>query len=307
MRPAPSLRIPVVLSWLCVLIAVLAGTWTVLDPGLLHGPEAMQGSARGTALVVLVLAVPTVVVAMTRAQGGSRAALLVWAGGLLYLVYNAVLFLFLTPFNSAFLAYVALLSTALWSVATLAATRDLRQLARSLGAGLPERSYPRVVAVYLGTIVVLNTLAWLRVVVPALSGPFPAPFLDGTGVATNAIYAQDLAVWLPLAGVSAVWLWRGRPLGYLLAAAVLTMWAIEGVSVAADQWWGHQADPASQVVFAGAVVPFLVLAAVGTVPVWLLLHRLGRAVEPPVGTEDSTGEPAQTTEATVEAMRMPRS
>jgi hypothetical protein len=257
----------------------------------------MRGSARGTALVLLVLAVPTIVVAMTLALRGSRAALLVWGGGLLFAVYNAVLFLFLTPFNSAFLAYVALLSTALWSVATLAASRDVRLLSFALERGLPARSHPTAVAAYTAVVVVLNALAWLRVVVPALAGPFPAPFLDGTGVTTNAIYAQDLAFWLPLAGVASVWLWLRRPLGFLVLGSLLTTWAIESVSIAADQWWGHHADPASPVVSDAAVLPFLGLAAVGVLVVWVLLR----------GLRDVGAPSAAAVQATDAAMRLPSS
>src|SRR5829696_2754397 len=108
------------LSWLTAVVAVVAGTWTLVDPGLLHGPEAMQGSARGTALVLIAVAVPTLLLSLWMASRGVQPAVLVALGGLLYVVYNAVLFLFLTPFNAAFLLYVALLGSALWSAGYLA-------------------------------------------------------------------------------------------------------------------------------------------------------------------------------------------
>jgi len=52
------------------------------------------------------------------------------------------------------------------------------------------------------------------------------------------------------------------------------MWVVEGVSVAVDQWWGSSADPASTVVSGSVVVPFLVLAAIGVVPVVALLRGM---------------------------------
>jgi hypothetical protein len=257
------------LAFVTAAASVVGATWTVLDPGLLHGPSAMQGSARGTALVLLAMAVPVLAVSVWRAGRGAAWALFTWAGALLYVVYNAVLLLFLTPFNSAFLVYVVMLGSAVWSVGYLAATRELRVAGEWVAAHAPARP----VAAYMGVVVVLNLAAWLVRVVPALDDPYPTPMLDGTGVATNAIYVQDLAIWLPCAGVAAVWLARRQARGAAAVGALLAMWVIEGVSVAVDQWFGATADPASPVVSKGLVLPFLLLAAVGIVPLWMLLRQ----------------------------------
>ena len=256
------------LSVVTAAVGAAAGGWTLWDPGLLHGPEAMQGSARGTALVLLVVALPVLLVSWWRASRGSGAALLAVTGALLYVVYNAVLFLFLTPFNAAFLIYVALLGSALWAVGHLAATYELRLV----GESVAQRATVRGVAAYVWVVAALNAAAWLARIVPSL-GQYPAPVLDGTGVQTNAIYVQDLAVWLPLAAVAALWLWRREARGGVVVTALLGMWVIESVSIAVDQWFGAAADPASVVVSTSLVVPFLVLAVVGLVPWWLLARR----------------------------------
>jgi len=263
-----------VLGQVTAAIATLAGAWTVLDPHLLHGPAAMQGSARGTALVLLVVAVPVLVVSVRLGARGSAPALLTWGGALLYVVYNAVLLLFLTPFNSAFLVYVAMLGFALWSVGYLLCLPALSVVGAELAAG------PRVRAIsaYVVVVVVLNVAAWLVRVVPALDDAYPTPMLDGTGVTTNAIYVQDLAIWLPLAAVGAIWLARRRVWGAVVVGALLAMWVIEGVSVAVDQWWGATADPASTVVSKGLVLPFLLIAVVGLVPLATLVRGAARDV-----------------------------
>lgn len=245
-----------------------AGVWTFADPGLLHGPDAMQGSARGTALVLLVVALPVFVGSWWKAARGSGPALLAALGALLYVVYNAVLFLFLTPFNAAFLLYVALLGLALWAVGHLRASCEVW----AVGQGVVERAPVRGVAAYVWVVAGLNAIAWLARIVPSL-GAYPTPMLEGTGVETNAIYVQDLAVWLPLAAVAALWLWRREARGGVVVTALLGMWVIEGVSIAVDQWFGALADPASTVVSTALVAPFLVLAAVGLVPWWLLARR----------------------------------
>jgi hypothetical protein len=256
-------------------VATIAAVWTFANPGLLHGPAAMQGSARGTAVVLGAMAVPVLLLSVRRAWRGSASALLVWGGALLYVVYNAVLFLFLTPFNAAFLVYVAMLGCALWATGHLLATPEVWAIGRVIAG----RASVRGISIYVWVVVALNALAWLAMIVPSLT-EHPAPMLEGTGVETNAIYVQDLAIWLPLAAVAAVWLRRREPRGALVVAAVLGMWVIESVSIAVDQWFGVRADPDSPVVSLAVIPPFVVLAVVGLVPLWLLLREAGTGERP---------------------------
>ncbi len=251
--------------------AFVAGTWTFVDPGLLHGPEAMQGSARGTSLVLVAVAVPVLLVALLKASRGSGAAALVAAGALVYVVYNAVLLLFLTPFNGAFLVYEALLGCALWSLGYLGAVRPVWRTAERLAARAPVRA----IAVYVWVVAALNALVWLAAIVPSLR-PYPTPMLEGTGVQTNAIYVQDLAIWLPLAAVAALWLRRRQARGVMVVGPLLVMWVLEALSVAVDQTFGVHADPTSPVVSLVLVGPFLALAVVGLVPAWRLLRTSSR-------------------------------
>ena len=249
-------------------VALVAGVWTFADPGLLHGPDAMQGSARGTSLVLVAVAVPVLLASLGLANRGSGTSALVTAGALLYVVYNALLLLFLTPFNAAFLVYVALLGSALWSLGYLGSVREVWATAERVAARAPVRA----VSLYVWVVAGANAFLWLAVVFPSLR-PYPTPMLAGTGVQTNAIYVQDLAIWLPLAAVAALWLRRRQARGVVVVAATLGLWVIEGISVAVDQWFGVHADPSSQVVSLTLVGPFLALAAVGLVPLWLLLRR----------------------------------
>ena len=260
------------LSSAAAVTATLAAGWTLLRPEVLRGPAVMNGSARGTALVVLLVAVPVLLASMTLAAAGRSRARITWLAALGYLFYNALLFLFLTPFNQAFLAYLAMLSTALW--AGLLTWQGLA----ARGRFAPTRG-TRLVAALTWLIVALNAAAWLRAVVAGLGDP--AAFIAGSGVATNVIYVQDLAVWLPLAAVAAAWLWQGRVLGLVAVAVLLGLWTIESVSIAVDQWLGHAADPASPLASGDVVLPFLLAAAVtGAATAWLLKRIPAPSAEP---------------------------
>src|SRR4051794_10946201 len=251
-------------------VAVAAGAvGTLAIPDVLRGTAVMNGSARGTAIVMLAVGLPVLLAAAALTRRGSRRAHVVWLGAAGYLTYNAVLLLFATPLNRLFLAYTTMLGLALAVVVAVAAAADVPELAAHFAPRTPVRG----VAAYLAVVVVLNTLVWLSDVIPAtVQGD--VSFLDGTGLTTNPIYAQDLSVWLPLAALSAWWLWHRRPWGYLAAGAVLVFWMIEAVTVATDQWLGGSADPATSVASTSMTVPFAVLAVIGLVPAVLLLRRL---------------------------------
>ena len=117
---------------------------------------------------------------------------------------------------------------------------------------------------------------------PATLGEDPTDWLAGTGLTTNPVIAQDLAIWLPVMGWLGWGAWKGRPPLVALASAGLVFWVVEFLGIAADQWWGHQADPSSTWASSGAVPMFVSLALVGLVPMLRLLravpdgHRLAQ-------------------------------
>jgi len=263
--------------WLSAALAVVAAASSLLTftiPSLLRGTAVMNGSARGTALVVLLAGVPALACSMLLAARGSAAAVITWLGATGFLLYNSLMFVFATPANRLLPLYLAMLALAAWTVGALLWQVDVA----ALGALFSPRTPVRAIAVYMWVTVALNAAAWLARIVPAVvHGGAPA-YLSGTGLTVNVVYVQDLALWLPLLAVAAAWLWRRRPCGYLLAGAGLVMWVLESTSIAVDQWYGHAAAPASPVA-SGALVPaFAALAVIGLIPAGLLLHGLSGGV-----------------------------
>lgn len=252
-------------------VATVAATApTVLLDGVLHGTAAMNGSARGTALGMLVLGVPLLVGGQLATRRGVAAALPVWLGAVAYLLYNAFMLLFATPFNDLFLIYVATFSLALWSLVAIVRVVDVPGFGARIRPGV--RSRP--IAILVCVIVTLNAAAWLRAITIGLADSANPPFLEGTGLATAPTYVQDLAVWLPLTAVAAGWLWRGLTWGYLVITAMLATWVAESLTIAADQYLGSHADPESTVVSAAMSPAFLIAAVVLAVPLVHLLRRL---------------------------------
>jgi len=258
------------LSGLLAVTATANGLLTFLVPGVLHGTAVMNGSARGTALAVLLLGVPVLAVSMALARSGSPRAVVCWLGAVGFVLYNSVLFVFATPFNRLFLLDLAMLALAAWSAGVLLWQTDVA----ALGGLFTQRAPVRGVAVYVWVIATLNALVWLIRIVPALIGGGQAALLRGTGLPTHPVYVQDLALWLPLIAVAAVWLWRRRPWGYVLIGGALVMWVLESASIAVDQWYGHAADAASPVASAALTLAFGLLALIGLVPAYYLFRSL---------------------------------
>lgn len=257
-----------VLSMITAGIGGLTAALTFFVPDVLLGPPVTNGNARGTALVMLAVATPALFAAMWMEHRGWRPARFFWLGSLFYLAYNAFLLLFLTPFNSLFLFYVATQSLTLFSIFYLvSASRDYPT--RTEVEQMPARG----LALFVWVIVLLNTLAWLQVVVPAVLSDDPGSFLDGLGVATNAIYVQDLAVWLPVMALAGWWMWQRRPLGVFLTGSWLAFGIAESIGIAVDQWFGHRADPLSPHA-STEVIPLMIgLAVVNLVGLYFYLRR----------------------------------
>jgi hypothetical protein len=256
--------------WLSGLLAGVAGvaaTLGVVHPDIFRDPAMTAGNARGTALVVLVVALPSLLLGMCLARRGSWRGQIVWMGALGYLLYNHVLFTFATAFNPLFLLYVASLGLALWALVALLIATDAGELRAQVAPGMPVR----VLAGYLLTCALVFGAAWLSDIVPALlDGTTPAS-LDKTIMLTSPIEVMDLSATLPLCALAAVWLWRRHSWGYLLAGVLVSMLTIETASIAIDQYFGHRADPSQSL---GAVPLMAVLTVLGLALTSVYLRQL---------------------------------
>ncbi len=261
------------LSGALAVVALGAAATSYFIPGVLGGPLVAQGNLRGTALVIMVLAIPALVAAMFFSRRDSARALVVWLGALGYISYQGVLFLFATPFNSLFLIYVAMLSLAFWSIVVMVRELDPAAFRARFDDKLPARR----IAIYVAALAVLNAAVWLKTIVPAILSAHPAAFLEGSGVTTNPVFVEDLAIWIPLIVCGAWWLWNRQPLGELVVGSMLVVLVFEAIGVATDQWFGASADPNTPFASLAAVPIFLLLAVASAVPLFVYLKHLHAA------------------------------
>jgi hypothetical protein len=124
----------------------------------------------------------------------------------------------------------------------------------------------------------LNSYAWLAQIVPAVFSGKPHTLVQDTGLLTNPVFVQDLAIWLPLLITAAVATWRRQTWGMLVTGAMLVMFVLESIGIATDHWFGSHADPLSSSASMSMVPAFAVIAAISALPLVRYCRHLDRAV-----------------------------
>ena len=147
------------------IVAALSVLLAFLVSAVLRGPAVINGLARGTALVVLVVGVPVLACSLVLGRRGSAIVVVSWLAA------------------PGFLLYLAMLSLAAWSAGTLLWHADMP----ALGHLIPARAPVRLVAVYLWALVILNGDAWLARILPTPGGGDRA----GDGQAADGVAAAD--------------------------------------------------------------------------------------------------------------------
>jgi hypothetical protein len=198
------------------------------------------GNMRGTALTVLVIAVPLLVASMALASRGSLRARFTWLAALAYLAYNSVMFLFGARFNSFFLLFAAMLALSFWSLVALLRTLDPHEI-RTASDAVPRRA----VAVYLLVSAGAFGVLWLQAIIPAtVTNTMPAALVDA-GFSQNPVWVIDFAFTFPLMVIGAVWIWQRRAWGFVIAGMMVVMLTVETAGIAIDQAYGHLHDPSA--------------------------------------------------------------
>src|SRR5688500_3522673 len=104
--------------WLSFLLAALvaaAAAGGIFLEGT-YAKESASWAAQGVGqdTITLTLVVPLLIVSAVGASRGSKRALMVWAGVLVYLVYSYTLYAFFIHFNALFLVYTAALGVSFY-------------------------------------------------------------------------------------------------------------------------------------------------------------------------------------------------
>jgi hypothetical protein len=203
---------------------------------------------------------------------GSWRALLVWLGGLLYLIYAFAIYAFSVHFNRFFLAYVSILGLSFYAVVGSLVGLDVAKVVA------PLRDHPRRKGASALLIVIGVTFGalWLSEIVPhTLEDTIPRSLIE-TGLWTNPVHALDLAFLLPAMVLVGVLLRKQEPWGLLLTVPLLVFAITMGLAILAlftlSAMNGHP-------VVVPAALAIVVIVLSSGVYTWLLLRPPAPAPE----------------------------
>lgn len=186
------------------------------------------GLFRGTDAVTLFVGIPLLLVGYFYNRRGSLRGSIFLIGVLLYFLYIGVTYTFSAIFNSLFLVYTALFSASLFATIIVLATFDSQSLAAKVTPNMPNRG----IAIFMFVAGIGTLFLWLSELIgPLMTGQAPANLGPYTTMFTHGF---DSAVITPATVVTGIFLLKRKPLGYLLAAPLLILCAIVGLTVIAQ-------------------------------------------------------------------------
>jgi hypothetical protein len=218
-----------ILSALIVALTIVAAAGGLFIDDLYQDNAFTASAWRSTDLVTLVLAVPTLIVALLLSVRGSPHAQLVWLGMLDYTLYNYAYYLFGTAFNQFFLIYVALFTLSIFALIFGLSNLDIGSIRQRFRDRTPVKwiaGYMLFVAVGIGGLWIAQSLSFVA------SGQVPDLILK-VEHPTSIVFALDLSLVVPFLMVGAIWLWQRRPWGYVLAAILSVKGAVYMLALAA--------------------------------------------------------------------------
>jgi hypothetical protein len=220
-------RIWLGLGVVAALLAGVASASGVFMSDYVYARETQAWAAQGIGQdwATLLLVVPALVIASRLAARGSRRALAVWQGLLLYLIYSYVLYALFIHFNRLFLVYIGVLGFAFY--AFVGSFTDAQHQAIDTA-----RKFTFASAILFVCSIVFVAL-WLSELVPAtLNGTAPQSLAD-VGLIVNPVHVLDLAIVLPALLITAILLHKHHALGVRLAAPLLTFLIAMGIAIEA--------------------------------------------------------------------------
>ncbi len=212
---------------LATALAAVSAFGILLPSTYARETPAWAAQAIGQDWFDLLVAVPWLALTSRRADRDAGAGRLLLAGGVLYAVYELVIYAFGVHFNALFLLYCGALGLALLTLLLLGVS-----LLRSPPPPWPAAGPPtKTVAGLLFGTGALFAFLWLAEILPALAhGETPA----SVGIAalpTNPVHVMDLAVILPAHVAAAAMLLQRRTAGEALATILLAFGLLMSASI----------------------------------------------------------------------------
>ena len=193
-----------------------------------HDSTFVAALLRGTDAITLFVSLPLLLVGYLSYRRGLLRGSIFLIGMLLYFLYVGVTYTFSVIFNSLFLVYTALFSVSLFATIIALTTFDTQDLVVKVTSNMPRRG----IAIFMFVAGLGTLMLWLsELIAPLMTGQAPANLGPYTTMFTHGF---DSAVITPACVLTGFYLLKRKPLGYLLAAPLLILCTLVGVTVIAQ-------------------------------------------------------------------------
>jgi len=202
-----------ILSILIVVLSMVASIGGLLFKEIYRDNAFVKTTWFGNDLITLFLAIPILILAMIFSLRGSLKAHLIWFGALDYMLYNYAFYLFGTAFNAFFLIYTALFGLSIFALIFGLTSLNVSEIRQHFCEKTPVKwigGYFLFVATGLGIVYLIQSIAYIT------TGQ-PPSIVTISGHPTNVVFALDLTLLVPWLVLGALWLFKRKPWGYVIA------------------------------------------------------------------------------------------
>lgn len=219
---------------------------------------------KGQDTVVLAGGVPLLALSVVLYERGTLIGQLMLTGVLGYFLYIYASMALGAAYNRLFLLYTMIFSLGLYTFLQLFSSVNTDAIAAAIPAGLPREA----LAAFMIVAGAVTLVVWGGPMVAALLKDGPPDRLDS--YTTIVTYALDLAVITPATFLCAIQVLGDEPLGYVIAAPLLTIIILLAPQILLSTLFQRSAGvPFTRGEMIGPVAGFLVL---GLIAVWIFVQ-----------------------------------
>jgi len=242
-------------------------TTQIFGQDLYHYDTLFLGAGfKGQDAVALFIGIPLLVISIILYQRGTVSGQLLLTGILGYFLYLYASMALGASYNRLFLLYIVLFSASLYALILAFSSVDLALIASRIPDGLPRTG----LGVFMFVAGLITLVMWGAPLVSALLSGNSLDRMDS--YTTMVTYALDLAIIIPATFLCGVLILRGNPLGYVVAAPLLTLLVLLAPQIILSTIFQRSAGvPFTTGEMIGPVAGFVVLGLIAT---WFLFDIL---------------------------------
>lgn len=210
MKNLPNLKSLYILSWIILLLGVIASAGGLLLNELYNDSEIIELAWLGNDTVTVFVVTPAMIWCMGQSRKGSGRANLIWMGLLGYFIYNYAFYLFGAALNKFFLIYIALFSMSIYALILGLMNLNVKGMSGKFSENTPVNW----ISLFLLFISLPLALVELKMCLDfLLTGKMPE--------VPSLVFALDLSIVVPNTALAAILLWKRRDWGFVMSGMML--------------------------------------------------------------------------------------